>query len=114
MTSDQMLKIYYLIEKTIKRQYKLTRNILDISNLELEDIHHELYCQFLEKNKDKEIEHLPTYIDKFCSGAMKDLLDFYTAQKRAEINFSQYDEECSYGGCDQESIIIEIIDKKYR
>lgn len=102
-----------IISNPNRKHRGLVRELTNITYLEAKDILHELYITFIEKHRDKEINHLPTYLDRFCFTTLMNMKKYYNQEKRAEerFQFEQYNEQCSYGGCNQEEIISEIIDK---
>ena len=117
LTSDQMLEIYYIIKKVIKtrRCAGLVDELKKLAPVEIEDLHHSLYVKFIEENREEQINHPLTYLEKFCFLRLMDMKKYYEQEKRAENRWqnSQYDDACNYGNCDQEEIIIDLIEKKY-
>ena len=56
-------------------------------SLEFEDIHQELFCEFLKNNKDKEIQHLVSYINRFCYLHLLEM-------KRDLARIKRFDNDC--------------------
>jgi hypothetical protein len=118
MNNKELIQAYNIIKKIINNPFRvhrsIVRDIIRLSTLEVEDIHHELFNIFLKKTKNTEIKHILTYLDRFCLNNLINLKNYYSRECRAGkcVPNVEYNDRCNYIDSDPEEIIFDLIGKK--
>jgi hypothetical protein len=117
MNNEQMIKIYNTIFKVINNrrisQYTLVKELTSKYRLEIEDLHHDLFCLFIEEHSKKPTnEYYYNYIKTFCFYRLLDMKKKFAQKKRAEDAYHhiEYDDNINYKDYNIEDIYIKLID----
>ena len=118
MNEQDKILAYNIIKKIItnhRRRHKaVVEHIMRLSVLDIDDIQNELFVEFLELIQKKEINHLATYLDRFCFHKLLNILGRFTNLKSGGKNLhcDEYDDTCNYFDDDKEEQILDFINKK--